>query len=83
MVGGGLHGLHPLPYLKKKEVVSRVTVVIYLVVTSSNSAWFVCVEWCCCLNKAQFSQDYLAARGRDNAFITTSGSLRSHDPERV
>ena len=46
-------------------------VVIDLVVASSNNACLcalngvaVCVEWGCCLNKAQFSQDCLAQRPR-------------------
>ena len=30
---------------------------------------FVCVAWCCCLNKGPFSQEYLPARGRANVIL--------------
>ena len=64
---GGLRGLQPPLNFQKNSGHPRgrcdsfihVAVGIDVVVTSSNNAVFVFVEWCCCRSKAQFSHDCL------------------------
>ena len=89
---GGLWGLQPPLNFQKNighprgrcDRLTRVAFVIDLVVTSSNNACLCSLNGACCLNETQFSHDCLAeAAPTSYAIIATSGSLRSHDPERV